>query len=65
VNGFFCWLTGGHRYAHSNQIVDFSPDSNEVWLSNHCIKCGTRYFKVMDAECFTPENVKRSDNNGE
>jgi hypothetical protein len=61
VNRFFCWLTGGHRYAHSNQIAENSPDSNDVWISNHCIKCGARYFVRLDTDRIIQKITKRSD----
>ena len=68
MNSFFCWLTGGHKYAHSNQIAENSPDSNDVWISNYCIKCGTRYMVRLglDIDQLIQEEIaKRSDNNGE
>lgn len=64
MNSFFCRLTGGHKYADTNLKTELSPDSNKVWLSNHCIKCGTRYFCLMDTDHIIKDS-KRSDNNAE
>ena len=65
MNRFFCWLTGGHRYDHSNQIAENSPDSNDVWISNHCIKCGDRYFVRLDGNRMIQEALERREHNGE
>lgn len=65
MNSFFCWLTGGHRYADSNQTAENSPDSNDVFISNHCVKCGARCFVRLDVNRITEKITKRSDNNGE
>lgn len=50
MNKFFCWFTGGHKYADSNLKSERSPDSNEIWLYNRCIKCGALSVFLLDID---------------
>lgn len=48
MNGFFCWLTGGHRYADSNLTVYTDPKTKEAVFRNICIKC-SKPFEIRIA----------------
>lgn len=52
MNKFFCWLTGGHKYADKNLLVcrDKSINLNQYSFSNRCVKCGKRYIFNLDLD---------------
>lgn len=47
MNRFFCWLTGGHRYADINKCVTYDPIHRTFKVKNYsakfCTKCGKTY----------------------
>lgn len=55
MNSFFCWLTGGHKYADSNLMIHTDHETDEAVFENICIKCGKpfetrigwRYLSIM------------------
>ena len=52
MNKFFCKLSGGHRYADANTIVKYDPISRNIFIANHCIKCGAKYCVHFEEKHF-------------
>lgn len=51
MNRFFCFLTGGHRYADVNIRTQTMPDDwRIVEITNPCIKCGDISVFYMNVE---------------
>ena len=59
---FFCWLTGGHKYNDKNQESAYLPKERKTLIANHCIKCGEKYFYLLDTDRLIQEEMERMKN---
>ena len=54
---FWCWITGGHKYADGNLETYPLPIYGETYFRNICVKCGKPYVCAVSNEalyCGTP-----------
>jgi hypothetical protein len=58
MNSFFCWLTGGHRYADKNLKTYYSPDTRESTVFNHCVKCGIGFLFEMNTDALVKRDME-------
>lgn len=54
---FWCWITGGHKYANENLETYPFPELGKTCFRNVCVKCGKSYVCEVSNEaiyCGTP-----------